>query len=481
MLPPAQVDAPSVSRLLERRFDEYLDDLRTLVRIPSVSFPGFPASEVARSAEAVAALLKKRGLENVEILKIPGAHPYVYGERLKAPGKPTLLLYAHHDVQPPGREELWKSPPFEPTLREGPGGMRLFARGAADDKAGIIVHTSAIATYLEAAGELPLNVKVVIEGEEETGSEHLSTFLKTYREKLQADVLVLTDTSNFDCGVPALTVALRGLVGVGIEVKAISKTVHSGMWGGPVPDAAMALSKMLAKLVDENGRIAIPGVWEQVRPLSKEEEVELNKIPYDEAEFRKQSGMVPGSEILQEGPNPLSQIWRFPSLTVNALQASSRKQAGNVLNDSAWARVTIRLVPDMDPDKVLHQLESYLRSITPWGLEVQITQDRGSGPWSIDPLANQKNKLAFAAAKSAMREGYGVEPLLMGCGGSIPFVKPFAEALGGAPALLIGVEDPYTNAHGENESLLVSDLKKACLSQIYLFSKIADSYQPTQM
>jgi acetylornithine deacetylase/succinyl-diaminopimelate desuccinylase-like protein len=473
------MDSPSLKKTIaafEARFDEHLEDLKALVRIPSVSFPGFDASQVRRSAEAVAALLRKRGLEGVEILEIEGAHPYVYGEKRGVPGAPTLLLYAHHDVQPPGREELWKSPPFEPTLREGPGGVRMYARGSADDKAGVIVHTAAISAFLEACDSLPVNVKVVIEGEEEVGSTHLSKFIERWKSKLQADVLVLTDTANFDCGHPALTVALRGLVGVNIEVRSTSHTMHSGMWGGPVPDPAMALSKMLATLVDENGRVAVPGVWEQVRPVTAAEAAEFEKIPYDEAEFRRQAGLVAGARILKESVNPIAQIFRLPSLVVNAVQASSKAQAGNVINDTAWARVTIRLVADMDPAKVLSQLETHLRTVCPWGLEVSITQDRGSGPWSTSPSESPRHEAAFAAAKSAMREGYGREPLLIGCGGSIPFVKPFAEALGGAPALLVGVEDPYTNAHGENESLLISDLKKACLSQIHLFAALAKAH-----
>lgn len=456
------------AKYLEENFSSFLEDLKTLVRIPSISFEGFPAEELQKSAEAVAALLKNRGLENVKILKIPGAHPYVYGERLRAPGKPTLLLYAHHDVQPPGRTELWQTPPFVPTIQEGPVGERMYGRGAADDKAGIVVHTSAIASYLRTLGELPVNVKVIIEGEEETGSSHLSQFLSSYRDELDADVLVLTDTSNFDCGVPALTVALRGLVGLEIEVRALSKTVHSGMWGGPLPDPAMALSKMLASLVDAQGQIAIPGVMEQVKPIGKKEQKEFDQVPYSEAEFRKQSGMLPGSQFLANSPSPIVQVWRLPSLTVNAIQASSRSQAGNIINDSAWAKVTIRIVADMDPEKVLKQLEDHLRAQVPWGLELELKTEACNGPWSIEAKGP-----VYEAAERALEKGYGKAPVKMGCGGSIPFVKPFAEALGGVPALLIGVEDPYTNAHGENESVLLSDLQSACLSQIYLFAELA--------
>lgn len=447
---------------------QYLESLKDLVRIPSVSFPNFPASEVRRSAEAVVELMKKHGLENARLIEVPGAHPYAYGERLRAPGAPTLLLYAHHDVQPPGREELWKTPPFEPVLMEGPGGERMYARGSADDKAGIIVHLAAIDSWLKTAGELPVNVKVVIEGEEETGSEHLPEFLRLNQELMKADVMVLTDTSNFDCGIPALTIALRGLVGVEVEVRALTKTVHSGMWGGPLPDPAMALAKMLATLVDEKGRISIPGVLEQVKPLSAEEEREIKKIPYNEADFRKQSGLIDSAQILAEGPNPIAQVWRFPSLTVNALQASSRAQAGNVINDTAWAKVTIRLVEGMDPAYTMKLLQDQLKKTAPWGVQVDLKVESSNGAWATEPKGE-----AFEAAVSAMKQGYGREPLFLGCGGTIPFVKPFADALGGAPALLVGVEDPYTNAHGENESMLVEDLKKACLSQVALFAELA--------
>jgi acetylornithine deacetylase/succinyl-diaminopimelate desuccinylase-like protein len=467
---------------LDSHFNEYLEDLKQLVRIPSVSFDGFDAGEVRKSALAVADLLKKRGLENVQVLEVGKAHPYVYAERLKAPGRPTLLLYAHHDVQPPGREELWKTPPFEPTLKEGPGGTRLYGRGTADDKAGVVIHAAAVDAFMHTVGELPVNVKVVIEGEEETGSEHLPEFLKKYRKLLDADVLVLTDTTNFDCGVPALTVALRGLVGLEVEVRALSKTVHSGMWGGPVPDPAMALSKMLATLTDEHGHIAVPGVMDGVPAVTGRELEQFAKIPYNEKEFREQAGMIESARIIgpdlpqdsrahAHGVSPMIQVWRLPSLTVNAIQASSRKQAGNIINDAAWAKVTVRVVNGMDPARVGELLEKHLRDAAPWGLETTIKLDACNGAWSTDPTG-----IAFEAADAALKKGYGKEPLKIGCGGSIPFVKPFADALGGAPALLVGVEDPYTNAHGENESLLVSDLRKACMGQVHLFTELAERW-----
>lgn len=457
----------SIQEIMEKRFPLFLEDLKALVKIPSISFPGFPASETRKSAEAVAALFKKRGLENVELLEFKDAPPYVYADRMKAPGKPTLLLYAHHDVQPPGRPEVWQSPPFEPTHRPGPGGDRLYGRGAADDKAGVIVHAAAIAALLEVYGELPVNVKVLIEGEEEMGSPNLEEFLKEYREKLDADILVLTDTSNFDIGVPSLTVALRGLVGVGVEVRALAKTVHSGMWGGPVPDPVIALCKMLADLVDSEGRIAIEAIRNQCPPLSPEEEKEFKQIPQTDDEFRKQSGMVPSAKLLKQGPSPIAQTWRFPSLTVTAIQASSRAQAPNIINDTAWAKVTIRIARGMNPASVVKHLEEYLRARVPWGLELHLETETATPSWETETQGP-----VFEAALRALEKGYGHSVIKMGSGGTIPFVGPFAAALKGAPALLIGVEDPYTNAHGENESLLVSDLYKACLSQAYLFEEI---------
>lgn len=468
---PASKAAAAAELYLNQHFNETLEELKTLARIPSVSFEGFDPANVRKSAEATSVLLKKSGFENVEIIGFGDAHPYVYGEWLKAgPKAPTALLYAHHDVQPSGREELWNSPPFEPTLREGPGGARLYGRGTADDKAGILVHAAALDSFLKTTGSCPMNLKVVIEGEEEIGSSHLEEFLKKYSPKLKADVIILTDTANFDCGRPALTVALRGLIGMDVEVRALTKSVHSGMWGGPIPDPVVALAKILASLVDEEGRIAVSGVREQVTPLTSLEIERMEKIPFDENLFREQVGLIPGARLLPEGPNPIAQLWRFPSLTVTAIQASSRKQAANIINDAAWARVTIRTAPGMDPHKTAELMRAHIEAVTPWGLDVAVTGgEGGSSAWAVDPTGP-----AYEAAVSSMRKGYGEEPLMIGCGGSIPFVKPFAEALGGVPALLIGVEDPYTNAHGENESLLVSDLRKACVSQIHLFSEIAE-------
>jgi acetylornithine deacetylase/succinyl-diaminopimelate desuccinylase-like protein len=438
--------------------------LKEFARIPGVSANPAPDPALAKSAAHVADWMRRIGLEGVEVLEMPGVHPYVYGEWLKAPGAPTLLLYAHHDVQPPGRPAFWKSPPFEPEERDG----RLYGRGVVDDKAGAAIHFAAIEAYL-ASGGLPVNVKVVIDGEEEIGSEHLGDFLDRYRERIAADVIVLTDTANLSAGLPSITYALRGIVVVELEVKAIDHPLHSGMWGGPVPDAVMAMCKLLATLTDADGCVTIDGVDAGLRPLGEVQKKRLAALPYDEAVFRDEAGVLEGVELCKgDGASAYELMWHRPSLAVSALEAAPLKGASNQIVDSARARIGVRTVPNMDGRAVADALCAHLKKHAPWGVQVS-TKIEGAGNWWItDPSG-----LAFEAAERALAKGFGREPVYIGCGGSIPFVEPFTRVLGGAPALLIGLEDPLCNAHSENESLLLADFKKALDSAIYLYEELA--------
>lgn len=442
-----------------------IDDLSTLCRIPSVSFGGFDASSLRASADAVCELLLARGFDSAEILEIDGAHPYVWAEaRAASPNAPTVLLYAHHDVQPAGELTDWTTPPFAPDVRND----RLYARGSGDDKAGIVVHASAVAAW-KSAGGLPVNVKFLVEGEEEIGSTHLTRFLKKYRERVFADVLIVTDTVNVDTGIPAITNSLRGMVAVDVEVRGLRGPVHSGLWGGPLPDPAIALSKMLASLVNDDGRIAVSGVYDGVRPLSSSERVAISKLPVNAETYRRQSGLLDGVELLGDS-NPYVTNWRQPALTVTAIQASSRRDARNIVVDSAWARISVRLVPDQSPDEVRDLLLQHLRAHCPWGLQLELTPGESAAPWFTSTDAP-----AFRAATCALHAGYGVAPIIMGGGGSIPIVKDLCDAIGNGPALLLGIEDPYTNAHGIDESVSLVDLFGTTRAAVHLYAELAVS------
>ena len=448
----------------ESKLKNTLRDLADAVRIPSVSAELPPSAAVEQSAAFMAAWMKRIGLDSVEVLSLPDVHPYVFGEWTRATGAPTALIYAHHDVQPPGRPEFWKSPPFEPEVRGG----RFYGRGSVDDKAGAAIHFAAIEAYLQTGG-LPLNLKVLIDGEEEIGSAHLEAFLEKHRERVQADVIILTDTANLSAGLPSLTYALRGIVVVDVEVQAIDHPLHSGMWGGPVPDSAMALSKILSRLVDDDGVLCIPGIYDRVRPISADERQRLQELPFHEPTFRDEAGMLAGVEMSGEKSYSIyERIWRRPSLAISALEAAPLKGASNQIVSSARARVGIRTVPDMDGTEVANLLERALQRDPPWAARVTTQVRSAGGWWMTDPQGP-----AYDAACRALKSGFGVDPVFIGCGGSIPFVEPFSRVLGGAKALLLGLEDPTCNAHSENESLHLDDFRKALFSAIHLYDELA--------
>jgi acetylornithine deacetylase/succinyl-diaminopimelate desuccinylase-like protein len=461
------VPAPdSVLAAVDTSFERTLAELVELARIPGVSARGFDPAEVVRSAEAVSRLFEGLGLDGVELLHVGDAHPYVVGEWLGAGGgAPTLLLYAHHDVQPPGRDSHWKSPPFEPTRRDD---GRIYGRGIVDDKAGVLVFVAAIRAWLEAEGALPVNVKLIVEGEEEIGSSHLSVFLEAYRERFECDVMVLSDTANLEAGLPSITTSLRGLVNVDVTVRALDHPLHSGMWGGPVPDAASALGVLLGRLFDAHGEPAIPGLSEDVPPLSASERAELAVLPFDLAEFRAEAGVGPSVRLAGGGSDVWERLWRRPALAVTALEGRPIEGAANQLIDVARARIGLRLAPGQDAACARDRLVSFLAGDPPFGCEVTTECDTAVPGWSTVP-----DGPAFDAARRALAAGFGRDPVCIGCGGSIPFVGPFASVLGGVPALLLGLEDPICNAHGENESLNVEDFRKAVRSAAHLFAELA--------
>jgi cysteinylglycine-S-conjugate dipeptidase len=448
----------------EKNHPQNIENLKDLIKIPSVSFEGFDPISVENSAEKVVSLMNEAGLENVEIIRLDGTHPYVYGDFCHKSSAPTVLLYAHHDVQPPMREELWESPPFSPEIRNN----RLYGRGSADDKAGIIIHLASIAAWIKSNSSLPINVKVIIEGEEEIGSEHLGEFLKRFSEKLKADVMVLADLANYDTGTPTITTSLRGMLVYEVEMKAMEHALHSGLWSGPIPDPAMGLNKLLASLTDDQGMIQVPGLLDDLIPLSELELESLRSLDMSQSTLQHQASILNGVTLPEKGEEILKRLWRLPSLVVNSMEVAQRKSAGNVLMDKAWARFGVRLAPGMDAMKCHELTLAYLHEKTPWGLELKVTSEPPVQPWYCNP-----SHAVFESASQAMSLGYGKETVFIGCGASIPFVKPMSEALGQIPAILIGVEDPYCKAHGENESLHLGDFKKAIRSQIIFFDKLA--------
>jgi acetylornithine deacetylase/succinyl-diaminopimelate desuccinylase-like protein len=458
------VASPDLQRqYIEGNFERFVQELTAYARIPSVSFPGYPVEPVAESARWTAERMKLSGLENVEILQIPGAHPYAYGDWLHAPGAPTLLLYAHHDVQPPGRKEKWHTPPFEPTRR----GERLFGRGVADDKAGGMMHLAAIEAYLKTVGKIPVNVRFIIEGEEETGSEHLMDFLRRYSEKLQCDVMVLTDTANLEAGLPSLTYRLRGLVDAVVEVKTLDHPVHSGLWGGPGIDALTVLNQILARLRSAEGKIAIPGIYDDILVPSDEERNRLRSLPFDKEKFHRDMGSVP--DLILAGEKEFSvyeRLWCRPALAILGIDAPRVQETSNQLVEFARAKVSMRIVHGMNPKKSLKSLCDFLAQDPPHGAQVRVIPGAAGDPWTMEPKGP-----AFFAAEQALRKGFGREPVYIGCGGSIPFVEPLTRHFGGIPALLMGIEDPHTNAHGENESLYLPDFKKGMLAAVHLYAE----------
>ncbi len=419
------------------------DELKKLVRLPSVAFfPDFPAAPVEQAGAAVARLLTEAGLPGVRMVDVPGAPQAVFGERPARDGAPTVLLYAHYDVQPAGSEELWHSKPFEPVERDG----RIYGRGAADDKSGIVMHAGAL---LALEDDCPVGVKVLIEGQEEAGHGGIEQFVRDNAELLKADVIVISDVGNYALGVPTLTTSLRGMAACDVEVETLEGAVHSGMFGGPAPDALIALGRMIATLHDESGSVAVAGL----------ETMDYDGAPYDEDAFRTDAGVLDGVSLI--GGGSIGQrLYGSPSINVIGLDAPRVDGAANALIPRARARVSVRLAPGQEPDAAMRAVKAHLEAAAPWNVRVKVTPGTTG-----DGFRAETGGPAFAAAARALREAYGKDVVHYGEGGSIPLVAAFLEAVPGAEMILWGAEEPLCKIHAPNESVDLAELERCTLAE----------------
>ena len=429
-------------------------DLERLVRIPSIWADPAHAADTEASAAAVAELAGALNPATLQILRAEGGAPAVVAQWPAPEGQPTVLLYAHHDVQPTGGDDEWTSPPFEPTERNG----RLYGRGAADDKAGVMTHLGVLRAF---DGKPPVGVTLFIEGEEESGSPTLPALLAEHHALLAADVIVIADAANPAVDVPALTTSLRGLVDVVVEVSLLERPLHSGVFGGPVGDALTALTHALASLHDEKGEVAVPG-------LRHNEGTDAAATDMPEAEFRAEAGLVDGAELLGTG-TLAERIWHKPAIAVLGIDAPSVAQAANVLLPRARAMVSMRLAPGEDTLAARDKLTEHLTAHVPWGAQVTVTPGSGvAEPFSLDA-----NGGAYDAAKRAFSEAYGNATVETGIGGSIPFIAEFARTFPGAAVLVTGVGDPASRWHGIDESLSLSMFGTGVKAEAFLLDELA--------
>ena len=449
------LDSAQLHAELDTIFEEVLGNLTDLVAIPSVAWPSFDAANVTASAEAVANLARELGLD-VDILSAdqpdgtPG-YPAVVASVPAPAGAPTVLLYAHHDVQPPGRADDWDTEPFVATRR----GDRLFGRGAADDKAGIMVHLTALRLL---ADRLGVGVTLFFEGEEEAGSPSFRNFLETYRDRLRADVIVVADSGNWAAGTPALTTSLRGMCAVEFEVSTLDHAVHSGMYGGVAPDAMLAMTKLLATLHDDDGSVAVAGLHADTETA----------IDYDEATLRTDSGVLPDTDLIGTG-TLASRLWTQPSITVIGLDIPDVAVSSNTLQSSLKAKLSIRLAPGDTPASAVKAVEEHLRANLPFGAQLRIGETEGGSPWRAD-----EDDPVVRTARQALTDAWGTESVTMGIGGSIPFIADLLDVFPGASILVTGVEDPDARAHSANESLYLPDFKAAIVAEALLLQRLGD-------
>jgi acetylornithine deacetylase/succinyl-diaminopimelate desuccinylase-like protein len=427
------------------------EDLDALIRIPSVSADPNAAAEVRQSADLTATLLRNAGATGVEIIDdVEGGQPAVVGYYPAPDGAPTVLLYAHHDVQPPGDTSQWTSPPFEPTERDG----RLYARGSSDDKAGIAVHLAALRAF---DGAPPVGVTVFVEGEEEIGSPKLGDLLAKHRDKLVSDVIVLADSDNIEIGTPSITTSLRGIAACVVEVRVLEHGVHSGAYGGAAPDALIALARLLATLHDDDGEVAVQGLTV----------ASTSGFDYPEDRFRAEAGVLDGVQLLGRG-TIAERVWAKPTASVLAIDATPVAEASNTLIPSARAKVSLRLAPGDDSVRARAALAKHLIEHAPWGVQVTVTDSDVGEPYAIDASGP-----AFDAARTAYAQAYGQDVVEIGQGGTIPFIAQFADAFPDAAILVVSAgADPDCRAHGTDESLHLAEFERACVAEAFLLAEL---------
>ena len=453
----------SVLRYIQRNRDRYISELNEFLAIPSISNNAENRADMERCAAFLRDRLESIGMQKAALFPTPG-HPIVYGEWLGAPGKPTVLFYGHYDVQPVDPLDLWISPPFEPTIRDG----ELYARGAIDDKGQGWMNLKAAEAHLQDRGTLPVNLKLLLEGEEEVGSAHLDAFIRSHQELLQADVALISDTPMFDRGIPSICYGLRGLAYFQLDLKGSSQDLHSGSFGGSVINPNFALAQIISSLKDSEGRILIPGFYDEVAPMSDREKAELSRLPFDQERFRAEVG---APELFGEaGFGTLERIWSRPTLDVNGLCGGfTGEGAKTVIPAAAMAKVSMRLVPDQDPDRIAHLFGQHLKTLTPPSVELELTRMHGGKPWlaSIDHPA-------IRAASRAFEKGFGASPVFTREGGTIPVVTTLAETLG-LSTVLMGVGLPDENAHAPNERLDLGNFQNGIVSVAHFFDEFSRS------
>lgn len=452
------IDAAALRQAVTESFDATVEQLKALVAIPGIAWPSFDPAPLNASADAVAELVRGSGFEDVRILRCdkedgtPGG-PAVVARRPAAAGKPTILLYAHHDVQPTGDLGLWETEPFTAVERDG----RLYGRGAADDKAGILAHVAAYSAVTRVLGEeLGLGVTFFFEGEEEAGSPTFRSFLETHQELLRSDVIVVADSSNWKVGIPALTTSLRGLVDGTIEVKVLDHAVHSGMFGGPVLDAPTLLARLIATLHDDEGSVAIEGL------VSRDDaEVDLT-----EEEYRKDASVLDGVKLAGTG-SIASRMWTKPALSIIGFDAPAVDVASNTLLPRARAKFSLRLAPGQDPAEAMEAVRRHVESHAPFGAEVVFTPGESGNAFLTDTSST-----AATMAMWALGEAWGVPAVETGIGGSIPFIADLTELYPDVQILVTGVEDPDSRAHSANESLHLDDFRNAIVAEAFLLARL---------